>query len=398
MNNLAFKFQPAEPESILTTAEYDEAVTFGRSPTLIEEIKADYSAIGLIGEDHNKLLAYLAAISRKSDAPLNVLILSSSGAGKSTIMDKTLKLLPEEDVVRVSSLSDKALFYMPSNGLKNRILALEEAAGMKDSYAMRTLISEGHLNLQTVVGGSLQTHNVEGPVSIFQTTTNPEINAETKSRFFVLGVDESRDQTRAILTAQREACTIEGIKRKASQDIILRKHQNFQRLLQPYAVVNPYARHLFYEDDRLQARRDQPKFLNLCHAVALLRQMGKEIKSCDGLEYIEVEPEDIKIATELATELLGVSLDDLSFPARDLLRQLDTLLPKGKARKDCAFTRSDLMTALGWTKTRLHLHLKELLDLELVVKEPGKRNCLEHYRLLYHGESGHKFLIGLQCS
>ena len=42
MNNLAFKFQPAEPESTLTKEEYDEAVKFGKSPTLIEDIKSDY--------------------------------------------------------------------------------------------------------------------------------------------------------------------------------------------------------------------------------------------------------------------------------------------------------------------------------------------------------------------
>ena len=54
------------------------------------------------------------------------------------------------------------------------------------------------------------------------------------------------------------------------------------------------------------------------------------------------------------------------------------------------------MEHTGWAKTRLHIHLQELLDYELVVKT-GKRNCVEQYKLIYNGEgkNGKKFLIGL---
>lgn len=47
--------------------------------------------------------------------------------------------------------------------------------------------------------------------------------------------------------------------------------------------MNSYAEELFYEDDRLQARRDQPKFLNLCKAVAFLNQMKKTRKTTMAL-------------------------------------------------------------------------------------------------------------------
>ena len=219
------------------------------------------------------------------DNPLNILVLSSSGAGKSTLQDKTLKLMPPEDVIRASAITDKALFHMKS--LKNKLLALEEAAGMKDTYAIRTLISEGYLAQETVSGGQGQSRYVEGGCSIFQTTTNPEINPETKSRFFILGVDESRAQTRRILAMQRKSHTLEGLKDHSDKEGIAHKHWAFQRLLEPYQVVNPYAEELFYEDDRLQARRDQPKFLNLCKAVAFLNQMKKPLKNYNGIEYIE---------------------------------------------------------------------------------------------------------------
>ena len=77
-------------------------------------------------------MAYLAATSRLMEKPLNILVLSSSGAGKSALQDKTLKLMPPESVIRISAITDKALYYQKS--LKNRLLALEEAAGVKETH------------------------------------------------------------------------------------------------------------------------------------------------------------------------------------------------------------------------------------------------------------------------
>lgn len=375
MNSAAFQFN-----------HDDYAIEMGTG-NIFQTILEDYEKLGVVGEDHNKLMCYLAATSRLMDNPLNILVLSSSGAGKSTLQDKTLKLMPPEDVIRTSAISDKALFYQKS--LKGKILAQEEASGMRDTYAIRTLISEGYLMQESVVGCRSVSRHVEGGCSIFQTTTNPEIDPETKSRFFILGVDESREQTRRILEMQRKAHTLEGMMKRHMETEIIFRHLSFQRLLQPYVVVNPYADKLFYDDDRLQARRDQPKFLNLCTAVAFLNQMKKQVKRYGDVEYIEVDSEDIRQAVDLASEALGVNLDELSNPARNLLEHLTNLGLK-------KFTRREIMERTGWTKTRLHIHLQELMDMELVILESGKKNTVQTYKLIYDGDlSKRKFFLGL---
>lgn len=367
----------------------DYSIAMGTG-NIFQTILEDYEKLGMVGEDHNKLMCYLAATTRLMEKPLNILVLSSSGAGKSTLQDKTLKLMPPEDVIRTSAISDKALFYQKS--LKGKILALEEAAGMKDTYAIRTLISEGYLMQESVSGCQSVSRYVEGGCSIFQTTTNPEINPETKSRFFVLGVDESKEQTRRILAMQRKSHTLAGMMENQDELEIIFRHRTFQRMLQPYVVVNPFADKLFYDDDRLQARRDQPKFLNLCNAVAFLNQMKKQVKQYGDVEYIEVDREDIQQAVELASEALGVNLDELSIPARNLLEQLTKLGMK-------KFTRREVMERTGWTKTRLHIHLQELMDMELVILESGKKNTVQTYKLLYDGDfSCHKFFLGLKTA
>ena len=57
-------------------------------------------------------MAYLACISRKLASPLAVLIQSTSAAGKSTLMERVLALVPEEDRVHYSAMTGQSLFYL----------------------------------------------------------------------------------------------------------------------------------------------------------------------------------------------------------------------------------------------------------------------------------------------
>ena len=410
-----------DPVSEISAKDRKEAEAFGKHPDLIKNILADYEKCGLVGEKHNKLLCYLAAVSRKMNEPLSVLILSSSGAGKTALQDATLAFCPPEDVVKLTSLSGKALFYKDELSLKHKILALEEGDGAEDaSYAIRNLISAGVLIIESTVKdlltGRLTTmeNRVEGPTTVFVTTTDPNTDSETKSRFWTTSIDESRKQTQAILAFQRQRHSLGGLTGDNQIASIVNKHRNFQRLLKPVAVVNPYADLLAYGDDRLQGRRDQPKYLNLINSIAFLHQMSREIKTLvhNGkmIEYIEVQLEDIKIANNLTNQILGKSLDELSAPARELLLLLDELVDHRfsefqkidhdnvPARTRITFTRRDIREFTGWSRTRVHTYLKELIDMEYVVVESGRNNCLQHHRLLYEGQGkdGSKFVPGLK--
>ncbi|MEI6219277.1 MAG: hypothetical protein WCP86_10280, partial [bacterium] len=267
---------------VMTEEEKAEAMDLGRSPDIMGRILHDYELCGLIGEKYNKLLFYTAAVSRKMADPLSVLILSSSGAGKSALQDATIFLTAPEDVVKLTSVTGKALFYKGEKSLKHKLLAIEEESGAEEAvYAIRNLISAKELVIETTVKdyatGKMTTmqNRVEGPTSVFITTTNPETDPETRSRFFVTNVDESREQTRKILEFQRKIQTLEHQVKRADLAAVARIHWNYQRLLKPMLVVNPHAERLILVDDRLQGRRDQPKFLSLIRAIAFMRQLQK---------------------------------------------------------------------------------------------------------------------------
>ena len=393
------------------------AEVFGKSSDLIGTILADFDSCGLIGEEANKLLGYLAMTSRKLDKPLSLLILSSSGAGKSALQDAITGFCPPEDLVKITSLSGKALFYKDQQSLKNKVLAIEEGDGADDAaYAIRSLISSGVLISESTIKdlgtGRLTTmeNRVEGPTSVFFTTTNPDTDPETASRFFVTGIDESREQTRKILAMQRQQQTIDSASSNTLAEKIRNRHRNFQRLLQPLAVRNPFGDQLAYDDDRLQGRRDQPKYLQLIKAVAFLRQMQKEIIKQGQTIFVEVDLEDIRIANKLTNEVLGKSLDELSHPGRDLLLILDEMVEQQAedlndsaedhepSRTKLSFTRRDIREFSGWANARVHRYIKELVDLEYILVDSGRNGSAYRYRLAYEGQGkqGERFVLGLK--
>ena len=93
-----------------------------------------------MGERTNKVVGYLAAVSRKLDQPLAVIIQSTSAAGKSTLMEAILSFVPPEEVVKFSAMTGQSLFYMADGSLKNKILAIvEEEGAQKVSYGLKLL-------------------------------------------------------------------------------------------------------------------------------------------------------------------------------------------------------------------------------------------------------------------
>ena len=237
--------------------EQAEALALLKDPNLLDRLVADFTRCGVVGEESNKLIGYLAATSRKLDAPLAVMVQSSSAAGKSSLMEAVLSFMPAEDKVQYSAMTGQSLFYMGAVDLKHKILALaEEAGAARASYALKLLQSEGVLSIASTgkdpETGKLvtQEYRVEGPVMIFSTSTAIDHDEELLNRCLTLGVDESREQTRAILSLQRQKRTLDGLFARRQKERLLKVHQNAQRLLRAVAVRNPYADALTFPDGR----------------------------------------------------------------------------------------------------------------------------------------------------
>ncbi len=397
------------PVVLVSDTDKAEALKFGRHPDLVGELLRDMDKLGMVREANNKLIGYLVMTSRKMPDPLALLTLSGSGSGKSHLQDTVLSLCPDEDLIKLTSLTDRALFYKGEDSLKNKVLAVEELAGAQGAdYAIRNLISAKKLVIESTtknpLTGKLETqiNTVNGPTAVFQTTTDPRTDAETRSRFILISVDESLEQTRAILEAQRQSHTREGWKRRLACEAIVKRHHAFQRLLKPLKILNPFEPFLTYPDEHLLVRRDQPKYLNLILAVTFLYQLQRPVHDDPELgEYIETTLDDIAIANDLAHQLFGHSLDDLSHPGRELLQLTYQHVQQRASGKTGAvtFNRRELREAFKWGDTRLRTHLDELIDMEYVLPISGRNGQTYQYRLLYEPEQhdqGGKFLAGIK--
>ena len=397
----------------LSEEQHSQVMELLKSPNLLERITQDLTTCGIIGEDTNKLTGYLACVSRKLDRPLAIIIQSTSAAGKSSLMDAILNLMPEEELTQYSAMTGQSLFYMGETSLKHKILAIAEEEGAQNaSYALKLLQSEGKLTIASTgkdeTSGNMETkeYHVEGPVMLFLTTTAIDIDEELMNRCLVLTVNESREQTQAIHNMQRTMHTIDGILAKQSKNKLIELHQNAQRLIQPLLVANPYAEELTFINDKTRTRRDHMKYLTLINSITLLHQHQREIKTVnhqgETLSYIEVTKSDIAMANKLAHEILGRSLDELPPQTRKLLTEIHQLITKNCKNEsieqsDYYFSRKMIRDATSWGNTQLKIHLARLEDMEYLLVHKGGRGQAIVYELLYkgEGESGNNFMLGL---
>jgi DNA primase len=413
--------EPKKKEVVMSEKEKQEALTLLKAPDLLERILQDFEKCGVVGEQTNKLVSYLAAVSRKLDNPLAILIQSSSAAGKTWLMESVLAFVPEEERIKYSAMTGQSLFYMGETNIKHKILAIvEEEGAERTRYALKLLQSEGELSIASTgkdpITGMLTTkeYRVEGPVMIFSTTTHIDIDEELQNRCIILTVDESREQTRAIHQKQREQRTLKGLKHSQEKTDLLKVHHNAQRLLRPLPVINPYAHQLTFLDDKTRMRRDHEKYLTLIDAITLLHQYQRPLKTFknggkrsdngnnDPTLYVSVTLDDIEIANRLASKVLGRSLDELPPQTRRFLDMVKEMVKKECERlhvdrADYRVSRRQICEYTGWSLTQVRMHLDRLVEHEYVLVHRGSRGLSFVYELLYNGEGkkGEPFLMGL---
>jgi DNA primase catalytic core len=386
---------------VMSEAERVEALTFLKSEGLLFLIIRDLTLLGYIGDDTNKLLLYLAATSRKLPKPLSVLIRSQSSTGKSYLIDLICSVMPAEDVIKLTSMTPKALYYVEADALKHKFLAIDERAGMEEAeYSIRSLQSGGKLTMavpnKNPLTGKIETTQIEreGPIAYVDGSTDTRVNPENANRCFEIFLDESPEQTARIQNEQKKAHGLEGLQNKIVRDAIRRKHQNVQRLLRSVFVVIPYAHRIDFPADWLRTRRDHDRFLNLIVVIAFLHQYQREQKpfhSAGSLPstasvYIEATEEDYGSAYKLAREILWNTFAELDVATAEFYTQLQSIIEnlakeQNVPLKECTFTRWQIREKVKIQDHVLKGHLRILRDLEYVSAKMGGRGSTYIYTL-----------------
>ncbi len=359
---------PPEPSA----AERDVAMEMLTSPDLVGQIVSDICELGIVGEEDNALLLYLALVSRKLDKPLSVMVQSAPSAGKSTLADRVASLVPAEDQVTYSALTGQALYYLGAGDLSHKVLCVaEEEGAAKATYAIKLLVSSGKLAIASTgkdpETGRLVTssYEVAGPVSLLMTTTAPHVDEELASRLVAISVCESVSQTRKIHEVQRASYSKAGLIEKAGREAVIARHHVAQRLIQSLPVVIPGVEELAFSDATTRSRRDHDKYLSLICASALLHQFQRRVRTIQNedspISYIEATPADVALADRLAKGVIIRDCADLPPATASLLTRLASWAGNGH------FTRRAAREALGLGDTQAKVHLARLVELEYAV-------------------------------
>jgi len=361
--------QPRPSESPSPQPDAD-ALALLKRPDLLDCFLEDTGRLGCVGEEPNKTLLYLALTSRLLDNPINIIVRGESASGKSRQVLSIAKFFPHAEVITLSSMSAKALFHY-KGPLAHKVLMVMEHAGVEAAqYPIRTLLSEGGLNhfvtMQSPSGAfESQVMEVKGPISFVVTTNLPGLDQQNENRCFVIRTDESEEQTKRILEAQRGRY----LRADDNSPPRLAVWCCAQGLLKRLPVRIPFADLIQFPTTPLRVRRDQPRFLAIIEANALLHQFQRPVTEQRGKKCIEAVLADYEVAYRMALHHLPGLIGALSKKAEELLKMVE-----GHRKLSNRFTTAQLREWLKWDRKTVIKYREEAVKagyIEVVSESPG---------------------------
>ena len=362
----------------LSEIEKAEALKLLKSQDLLSKTNNLIGESGIIGEEINRLIMYLIFSSRKRNEPLHIISLGSSGTGKTHLQDSISALIPAEEKIEITTLSENAFYYFQRTELKNKLILIEDFDGLSNTnqssngalYALRELQSKKKISktiaFKNTKGETKSQHiTVEGPIALAGCTTKESIYEDNANRSFLIYLDESETQDQRILSYQRKLYS--GNIDEEAQIKAKTLLQNTQYLLQNIKVINPYAELLELPKEVLKPRRTNAHYLQFIELVTYYHQHQRESKvdTQTGEQYIEVTIEDIKNANELLKEVLIRKSDVLSGAIRNYLERLKSYL-KEKGKEE--FTNAEIRRNLKIKETTLRRY-HNILQSEYLIRK-----------------------------
>ena len=110
----------------LNESDKQKALEALQNPDILKSILTQLNKIGLLGEDKNTSILWLALCSHKYHRPFSVLCLSKKDSSKSYLLQTFSECLPLSSFTYHSQISPNALYYFDSHQLKNKVLFVED--------------------------------------------------------------------------------------------------------------------------------------------------------------------------------------------------------------------------------------------------------------------------------
>lgn len=324
--------QPKEkPLHELTPAQRAAAINELKKPNLLHRTAEMIALTGIVGESSNSMIAYLVYCTRKQAVPLHVMFLGSSGSGKTYLQERISDLVPQEERIEITQITENALYYFKQEELKNKLLLIEDLDGaMAVFYPLRELQTKRRISKTVTLKdskGNLKTITltVEGPVCVSGCTTKEKIYEDNANRCILLYTDMTRDQDKLINDYQTKLAA--GVVNRERESQYKELFKNMQRVLSPIHIINPYAPYIELPELVFKPRRTMTLLLGFIEAVTFYHQYQREVKKdSTGQLYIETTIADIEAAFHLLKDVLFSKSDELTAATRTFFERLKSYL------------------------------------------------------------------------
>ncbi|WP_063743523.1 CHC2 zinc finger domain-containing protein [Flavobacterium covae] len=242
----AILYEKAIVKSLKSVAKNTKPLDFLKTPNLLHNTNDLLGKIGIVGEEDNRLLQYVTATTYKMNYNLHVLYQGSSGSGKTHTIKQIALLIPPEDVIYLTRVTESSLYNYKNGEFMYKLIVFEDLDGLKEEalLAVREMISNKKLSSSTSIkdkkgNADGKIKEVEVSFASLSATTKGELYEDNMSRIIVLSVDESKEQTKRIIEYKNKV--YQGEINKQEQEQIRLFLRECIKLLQVYEVINPYA-------------------------------------------------------------------------------------------------------------------------------------------------------------
>jgi hypothetical protein len=330
---------------------------------LISSSQKDLQRIGILGEDENALILFLAMASHKSDNPFSVLCLAKSGIGKSYLVQKLSQCMPKNAFSYHTQISENALYYFDNKQIDSKVLFIEDLEWTHQMLMpLATLQTQGKLiktratkNKDGMIHST--TFEVSGKLCLIACAYSEKNYEQLSLPFLCLHLNHSNIQDINIMEYQKKCRA--GLINQNEIAQTQRKLQCVLASLKPATIINPFAPLINLPEDLPHPRRTLLLLLNFIDTVTYFFQYQRETETdkSTGEVFIKTRPEDIEIAFNLLKNCLFRRADELNTNTRGFYVWLKKYLIEIQTTQ---FTAFDIRIAKRIHPRTLNRYLQEL--------------------------------------
>lgn len=359
------QFLKSKKKNIFEPTEKDQtqALKTLKSKNLLKQLLLKLNTSGIIGEDDNAIILFIALASHKFNTPFSVLCLAKSGIGKSYLLQQLVQCMPTGSYSFHTRMTSNALYYINSSELHNKALLIEDIDWTEQMLTpLSTLQSQGKLISTRATknkDGMLHatTFEVVAKLCLVACGYCDKNYQELSLPFLLLHLNHSVEQDQAIMHYQKRLKA--GLIKIEAQQQAQHQLKCLIHSLKNVSVLNSYAPLIELPKGIAHPRKSLLLLLNFIEVITFFFQYQRQTVTDKntGEIFIKTTIEDIELAFRLLKNSLFRRADELSTTVRGFYNWLCSFLEQAKTKE---FTALHIRKTKAIHPRTLNRYLQEL--------------------------------------